>query len=224
MVLTEIFSVMLVDLEKLREEYAEHALDHITAHSDPFVQLKTWLGEALNAGLPEPNAMTLATCTPDGRPSARVVLLKGLDERGLDFYTNYESRKGLELAQNPRAAAVFLWLGLQRQVRVEGHVEKLSAEQSTRYFQTRPLGSQIGAAASPQSRVLENREVLEAEFSRLEAMYLGGGPLPCPSHWGGYKIIPDNFEFWQGRRSRLHDRLLYTLRMDGQWHIARLAP
>ncbi len=215
---------MLMDLEKLREEYAAHSLDVSTAQVDPFHQMELWLADALNAGLPEPNAMTLATCTPDGRPSARVVLLKGMDAQGLDFYTNYESRKGREMAQNPRVAAVFLWLGLHRQVRVEGYVEKLSPEQSTRYFQTRPIGSQIGAAVSPQSEVLPDRDALEAEFQRLNAIYGDGGPLPRPDHWGGYKIIPGCFEFWQGRRSRLHDRLQYVRHGNGQWHITRLAP
>lgn len=215
---------MLLDLEKLREEYAEHPLDVSNADPDPFRQLQHWLSDALNAGLPEPNAMTLATCTKDGIPSARVVLLKGLEAGELHFYTNYESRKGRELEANPRAAAVFLWLGLHRQLRVEGRVERLSGEQSARYFQSRPVGSQIGAAASPQSRVIPDRAALEIAFSRLEEAYRDGGPLPCPDHWGGYKIIPDCFEFWQGRRSRLHDRLQYTQPGDGAWRIDRLAP
>jgi len=215
---------MLLNLENLREEYAERRLDVSSADPDPIHQLKHWLEEALNAGLPEPNAMTLATCTKDGTPSARVVLLKGIEAGALHFYTNYESRKGREMAENPRVAAVFLWLGLHRQLRVEGRVERLPAEQSTKYFQSRPLGSQIGAAASLQSSVIPDRATLEAEFSRLEAVYKDGGPLPLPDYWGGYKIIPSRLEFWQGRRSRLHDRLQYTLTAEGLWRIERLAP
>lgn len=215
---------MLLDLEHLREEYAERTLDASDAHADPFIQLQHWLHDALQAGLPEPNAMTLATCTADGIPSARVVLLKGLDSSGLDFYTNYHSRKGREMADNPHVAVTFLWLGLQRQVRVEGIVEKLPREQSEHYFQSRPLGSRIGAAASPQSEVMD-RVALEAEFMRLQAAAEeAGGTIPCPPHWGGYKIIPSRFEFWQGRISRLHDRLEYCRDEKGGWHIVRLAP
>lgn len=215
---------MLLDLEKLREDYASHELDIANADPNPIRQLEHWLADALNAGMPEPNAMTLATCKPDGRPSARVVLLKGINDHGLDFYTNYESQKGREMAGNPHVAAVFLWLGLHRQVRVEGQVIILPSEQSTRYFQSRPLGNQIGAAASMQSRPLPDRSALEAEFRRLEEKYAEGGPLPRPDYWGGYKIVPDRFEFWQGRRSRLHDRLEYVLDNSGQWQITRLAP
>ncbi len=215
---------MLLDLEHLREEYDKHALYESNVHPDPLAQLQIWLTEAIEAGLPEPNAMTLATITPDGRPAARVVLLKGIDQNGLDFYTNYESRKGREIAQNPRVACVFLWLTLHRQVRVEGLVEKLPEEQSDRYFASRPVGSQIGAIASPQSQVLPHRQALEAAFRQWEAAHQAGQALQRPAHWGGYKIIPDYFEFWQGRRSRLHDRLRYTLDGQGGWTIARLAP
>lgn len=215
---------MLLDLHQLREEYAERKLDASEAHTDPFTQLKQWLNDALEAGLPEPNAMTLATCTKEGVPSARVVLLKGVDRSGLDFYTNYHSRKGREIDENPHVAVTFLWLGLQRQVRVEGVVEKLPREQSELYFQSRPLGSRIGAAASPQSEVVD-RAVLEADFIRLQAeAEAAGGTVPCPPHWGGYKIIPSRFEFWQGRISRLHDRLEYNRDEAGEWRIVRLAP
>lgn len=214
---------MLLNLEGLREEYAERTLDISDAHADPLVQLQQWLEEALQAKLPEPNAMTLATCTRDGIPSARVVLLKGIDRQGLDFYTNYKSRKGCEMAENPRVAATFLWLGLHRQVRVEGIVEQLSREQSERYFHSRPLGSRIGAAASPQSEIIERAD-LEAEFQRLAQKVDAGETLPCPPHWGGYKIIPSRLEFWQGRTSRLHDRLEYRKDGSGNWSIVRLAP
>lgn len=215
---------MLLNLEHLREEYDERTLHESNAHPDPLAQLQLWLTEAIEAGLPEPNAMTLATVAPDGRPAARVVLLKGIDQGGLDFYTNYESRKGHEIAHNPHVACVFLWLALHRQVRVEGRVEKLPAEQSDRYFASRPVGSQIGAIASPQSQVLPHRQELEAAFRQWEAAYQAGQPLQRPAHWGGYKIIPDYFEFWQGRRSRLHDRLCYAPDGQGGWTIARLAP
>lgn len=215
---------MLLDLEKLRQEYAERTLDASDADPDPFRQLEHWLADALEAGLPEPNAMTLATCTPDGKPSARVVLLKGIEGGGLDFYTNYESRKGRELEENPRAAVVFLWLELQRQLRVEGRVERVSEEQSSRYFQSRPIGSQIGAAASPQSRIMSDRAELERNFAELEKQYNESGHISRPPYWGGYRIIPDCFEFWQGRRSRLHDRLQYALDAEGRWQLERLAP
>lgn len=215
---------MLLDLHHLREEYTERTLDASEAHSDPFIQLQQWLNDALQAGLPEPNAMTLATCTLSGIPSARVVLLKGIDHSGLDFYTNYHSRKGRDIEENPHVAVTFLWLGLQRQARVEGIVEKLSREQSEQYFQSRPLGSRIGAAVSPQSQIVD-RAALEAEFLRLQAAAeAAGGTVPCPPHWGGYKIIPSLFEFWQGRTSRLHDRLEYSKDETGAWRIARLAP
>lgn len=215
---------MLLDLEKLRQEYAERTLDASDADPDPFRQLEHWLADALEAGLPEPNAMTLATCTPDGKPSARVVLLKGIEGGGLDFYTNYESRKGRDLEENPRAAVVFLWLELQRQLRVEGRVERVSEEQSSRYFQSRPIGSQIGAAASPQSRIMNDRAELERNFAELEKQYNESGHISRPPYWGGYRIIPDCFEFWQGRRSRLHDRLQYALDAEGRWQLERLAP
>lgn len=214
---------MIADLDKLRQEYAEELLDLQHVDPNPLKQLANWLSDALNAGLPEPNAMTLATTDANGNPSARVVLLKGLDH-GLDFYTNYLSRKGREMAENPRVAVVFLWLELQRQVRVEGIIEKLPELVSAQYFASRPLGSQIGAMASPQSQPVAERQELENTFSQLMKEYGSGKPVPKPEHWGGYKIIPHTFEFWQGRRSRLHDRLLFTLNQQQEWIISRLAP
>ena len=201
---------MIADLDKLRQEYAEQLLDIQHVDPNPLQQLANWLADALSAGLPEPNAMTLATVSPEGKPSARVVLLKGLDH-GLDFYTNYLSRKGQEIEANPYGAVVFLWLELQRQVRVEGRIEKLPTAVSEQYFATRPLGSQIGALASPQSQLVNNREELENTFSQLMNTYGQGTPVPKPPHWGGFKLIPHTFEFWQGRRSRLHDRLQFSL-------------
>ena len=174
------------------------------------------------AKLPEPTAMTLATCTPEGRPSTRVVLLKECDARGLVFYTNYESRKGQELATNPQAALQFHWVALERVVRIEGRVERVSAADSDAYFRTRPLDSRIGAWASPQSRVIASRVVLVTEAARIGASYMLDPPRP--PHWGGYRLVPDTFEFWQGRKSRLHDRLRYTLGPDGGWLRERLAP
>jgi len=191
------------------------------AASDPLKQFDRWFHDALHADLPLPNAMTLATATPEGRPSARVVLLKGVDERGFVFYTNYTSRKGHELAANPHAALVFAWAALERQVRIEGPIEKVSAEESDAYYETRPLGSRLGAWASPQSMVLPNRLTLATKVGAIVLRY-GKNP-PRPLHWGGYRVIPEAIEFWQGRRNRLHDRLLYTRHAEG-WKIERLAP
>jgi len=171
--------------------------------------------------VPEPTAMNLATVDARGRPAGRVVLLKGVDKRGFVFYTNYESRKGRELAANPFAALTFLWKELERQVRVEGSVEKVTADESRAYFSTRPLGSRIGAWASPQSSVIENRAWLEKRWEEFTAQY--GEEPPLPPHWGGYRVVPEYLEFWQGRRSRLHDRITYT-RQGEQWKVARLAP
>jgi pyridoxamine 5'-phosphate oxidase len=183
----------------------------------------TWFNTAETAGVPEPNAMTISTATRHGSVSARIVLLKGVDERGFVFYTNYESQKGRELAENPRAALTFYWPGLARQVRVTGTVERVSREESRDYFESRPLLSQIGALASRQSTVLPGRAILEAEFDRLQAEYAVVGP-PLPDDWGGYRVIPAVIEFWQGRPSRLHDRLRYTREPDGAWRIERLSP
>lgn len=190
---------------------------------DPVEQFRTWLADAAAAGLINPEAMTLATATPDGRPSARMVLLKGVDERGFVFFTNYESRKGAELEANPRAALVFYWAALERQVRVEGRVERTSAAESDAYFRSRPWGSRLGALASPQSRVIPSRDVLEQRVEELLCQY-PDHDIPCPSWWGGYRLIPVLIEFWQGQPNRLHDRLRYERREDGGWDIRRLAP
>jgi pyridoxamine 5'-phosphate oxidase len=189
---------------------------------DPFVQFRRWFDDATTAGIIEPNAMTLATATADGRPSARVVLLKGLDERGLVFYTDFRSRKARELEANSRAALVFLWKEIERQVRIEGHTERVSTAEAESYFRTRPSGSRIGAWASVQSSVIPSREWLDAEYARVAERY-PDGEAPLPPHWGGYRIVPEEFEFWQGRPSRLHDRIRYRLQ-DEVWVIERLSP
>jgi pyridoxamine 5'-phosphate oxidase len=189
---------------------------------DPIELFRRWFDEAARAGMPQVNAMTLATVAADGRPSARVVLLKGVDDRGFQFFTNYESRKGGELTANPHAALVFLWIPLERQVRVTGDVVRLSAEESDAYFASRPRGSQVGAWASEQSRPLPRREELEERWRGLEEQY-GHGPVPRPAHWGGFLVVPREIEFWQGRENRLHDRFVYT-RAAGGWQCQRLQP
>jgi pyridoxamine 5'-phosphate oxidase len=209
-------------IENLRKSYERAELDETHSASAPLQQFEHWLHDALTAKLPEPTAMTLATVGADGRPSTRVVLLKGCDARGFVWYTNYESRKGRELAANPQAALQFHWVELERVARIEGRVEKTSGEESDAYYRTRPLDSRIGAWASPQSRVIASRAQLVAEAARFGAKYLLDPPRP--PHWGGYRLVPDAFEFWQGRRSRLHDRLRYTLQADGTWLRQRLAP
>lgn len=216
--------IMKINLQDLREEYSEGVLDISSVEKNPFHQFEIWFHQALEAQTPEPNAMTLATVTPEGRPSARVVLLKGFDEKGLVFYTNYQSRKGKELEATPFATLVFLWLPLQRQVRIEGQVARVPADESTEYFQSRPRDSQIGAWASPQSTVIDGREVLEESVKELQEKYGGNGTLPRPPQWGGYRVKPYQIEFWQGRPSRLHDRIQYTRQVDGRWKIERLAP
>lgn len=214
---------MSTDISTLRKNYAREALSESDVLPSPFAQFDRWFQEALEAQLTEPNAMTLATATRDGRPSARTVLLKGVDQEGFVFFTNYESRKGQELADNPQAALLFTWLELERQVRIEGLIERISAEASEAYFQSRPKGSQIGAWVSPQSRVITDRSVLEAKQQALETEYAEIEVLPRPVFWGGYRLLPDTLEFWQGRPSRLHDRILYR-RFAGSWKIERLAP
>ena len=215
---------MLEDIENLRKEYSASTLDVGDVDEDPLLQFGNWFGEAMAAQLPEPNAMILATSTPDGMPSARTVLLKAADEQGFVFYTNYESRKGKVLERNPRAALVFLWLELQRQVRVEGLIEKVSREESEAYFISRPKGSQIGAWVSPQSQPIAGRDILEAKTIELERQYAGAEYLPLPPNWGGFRVRPTLLEFWQGRPNRLHDRIQYTLLEKGKWKIERLAP
>jgi pyridoxamine 5'-phosphate oxidase len=196
--------------------------DETNADPDPFRQFHAWFAEAEAAGLYQPDAMTLATATPEGRPSARLVLLRGIDQRGFTFFTNYDSRKARELATNPWAALVLFWATLHRQVRVEGRVEVVSAAESDAYFQTRPRGSQLGAWASPQSEVIDGRGGLEQRVEELTRRF-EGQPVPRPPRWGGYRVVPDTIEFWQGRENRLHDRLCYRRRPDG-WEIVRLAP
>lgn len=211
------------DLADLRTEYMQRGLDEGQMEADPIRQFQAWFDAAVAAGHPEPNAMAVATATLEGAPSARMTLLKGLDERGFVFYTNYESRKGGELAANPRAALIFFWVLLERQVRVEGRVERVSGAESDTYFHSRPVGSQLGAAASPQSQVIGGRAELEQAYRALEETY-AGREVPRPPHWGGFRVLPHVIEFWQGRPSRLHDRLRYTRAPDGDWRIERLAP
>jgi pyridoxamine 5'-phosphate oxidase len=198
------------------------ALDEQTIDRDPINQFKRWFDDAIASGMKLPEAMTLATATRDGRPSARVVLLKDVDNEGFVFYTNYRSAKARDLEANPQAALVFYWSQFDRQVRVEGTVERVSAEESRTYFKTRPRESQIGAWASPQSDIIENRELLETRVAELEQLY-GDGEIECPEHWGGYRVKPTRIEFWKGRLGRLHDRIVYE-RAGTQWNINRLAP
>ncbi len=208
----------------LREDYQSQPLNTSEMEAEPANQLRQWFQDALSAGVREPNAMTLATATPDGKPSARIVLLKDFGPEGFSFFTNYQSRKGSQLKENPHVALVFLWHDLHRQVRIEGQVERLSAEASEAYFQNRPRGSQVGAWASPQSSVLDGREWLEQRIEAVEKQYEGLDKLPLPGFWGGYLVKPAMFEFWQGQTSRLHDRFRYSPKLGGGWLIERLAP
>lgn len=209
-------------LAELRKDYSLAGLVETDLARDPFRQFEKWFQEAEAAKIQEPNAMTLATATPDGRPSARTMLLKGLDGRGFVFFSNYESRKGRELAANPRATLLFPWLALERQVVVEGNLTKVPREESETYFHSRPRASQLGAWGSQQSAIISGRSVLEESMKMLEQKY-AGREVPLPPHWGGWRLMPETVEFWQGRRSRLHDRLRYRREKDS-WIIERLAP
>jgi pyridoxamine 5'-phosphate oxidase len=213
---------MKTSIADLRKSYERAALNESDSLADPRLQFEHWLNQAIEAEIPEPNAMTLATVSSDLRPSTRVVLIKGVDARGIVWYTNYNSRKGQELAGNPFAALQFHWVELERVVRIEGQVEKVSADESDAYFHSRPLDSRIGAWASPQSEPISGREVLVAAAANYGAQFLLNPPRP--PHWGGYRLVPEQWEFWQGRKSRLHDRLRYTPAADGAWHRERLAP
>lgn len=214
---------MSISFTELRKEYQRQALHESEVEADPIVQFQKWFEQAVAAHAAYPEAMTLATATAEGRPSARIVLLKGVDERGFSFFTNYESRKGRELTQNPHASLVFWWSELERQVRTAGRVEKVSAQESDEYFRTRPRGSQIGAWASAQSETIANREILEENVRAFEEKF-GAGEIPRPQHWGGFRVVPHEMEFWQGRLNRLHDRIRYRLQTNGKWVIERLSP
>ena len=207
----------------IRKDYKLQTLSEKDVLTDPFGQFDKWWGEALRADIDEVNAMTLATATADGMPDARIVLLKGFDERGFTFFTNYNSSKGMELLENPRASLVFFWKELERQVRISGLVSLVSGKESDEYFNSRPEGSRIGAWASPQSEVIESREWLEENEKKLYGQF-SGASVNRPLHWGGYRVKPTRVEFWQGRPSRLHDRILFSLQENGRWKIERLAP
>jgi pyridoxamine 5'-phosphate oxidase len=207
--------------EKLREDPGD--LTEGTVDRNPIAQFQKWFGDAAATGMHLPEAMTLATATKEGRPTARLVLLKNIDKDGFVFYTNYRSAKAKELDENPFAALVFYWPQLDRQVRIDGAVSRVSARESDEYFQTRPRESQLGALASPQSEIIASRDVLEERFRELERQY-EGRPIDRPEHWGGYRLKPERIEFWKSRPGRLHDRILYELQPDGSWSIKRLAP
>ena len=210
-----------MNIADLRKSYEKAALSEDASASDPLKQFERWLNEAIQSEVPEPNAMTVATVASNMRPSTRVVLIKGYDERGIVWYTNYDSRKGQELAGNPFAALQFHWVELERVVRIEGRMEKISDAESDAYFHSRPLDSRIGAWASPQSQVIDGRTVLVTNAAKYAAQFMLNPPRP--PHWGGYRLVPDEWQFWQGRRSRLHDRLRYRIN-EGDWLRERLAP
>ena len=209
-------------LANIRRDYSREELSEEHVARDPFSQFAVWMNEAISAQLPEPTAMCLSTADAAGRPSSRMVLLKGFDQSGFVFYTNYNSQKGRELAENPNAALNFFWPELERQVRISGSVSKVSPEESDEYFKTRPFTSRVGAWASNQSEKLESKMALAAEAAKLALKYATGN-VPRPPHWGGYRLVPDQIEFWQGRPSRLHDRIVYDL-VEGAWKISRLSP
>jgi pyridoxamine 5'-phosphate oxidase len=211
-----------MSITDLRKEYSHARLSEADVDVDPITQFGKWFDEAIRSKIPEPNAMSVATVGPNGRPSSRILLIKEFDQRGFTWFTNYDSRKGIELKQNQYAALLFHWIELERQVRIEGRVERLSAAESDAYFHSRPLESRLGAIASAQSKTIADRETLETQYAEVEARY--GAHPPRPEHWGGYRLQPDIMEFWQGRPSRLHDRILYSLEADGHWQRQRLQP
>lgn len=211
-----------MSIADIRTDYTQANLSKTDTDADPIVQFSKWFAEALHAEIPEPNAMGVSTVGENGRPSSRILLIKDFDARGFTWFTNYGSRKGVELDRNPNAALLFHWVALEREVRIEGRVEKVSAEESEQYFQSRPIKSRLSAIASAQSTLIADRTALEAQYAKAEAQY--GEQTPRPKHWGGYRLIPDYIEFWQGRRSRLHDRIAYTLEIDGKWTRQRLQP
>jgi pyridoxamine 5'-phosphate oxidase len=207
----------------IRKDYKLKSFSETDAAANAITQFTAWWKDALASEIDEVNAFTLATATKEGKPSARIVLLKGYDERGFVFFTNYESHKGKTLAENPQASMVFFWKELERQIRVEGTIEKVSAAESDAYFFSRPAGSQLGAWASPQSSVIDSRNIIEENVKKYEAQF-AVSPITRPPHWGGYRLVPQSIEFWQGRPSRLHDRLQYSLQKNGEWKMERLAP
>jgi pyridoxamine 5'-phosphate oxidase len=215
--------LVMRDLSKLRTDYESEGLSETRIEADPLTQFRRWLDEAIEAGVPEPNAMAVSSVDSSGRPSARIVLLRGLDEQGFVFYTNYESRKGQQLAANPFAALTFFWAPLHRQVRIEGRTVRVTDSESDSYFAGRPRASQIGAWASRQSSAIHDRNAIEQEVARLEQVF-AGQEVPRPPFWGGFRVRPSLIEFWQGRPSRLHDRLQYSVQADGSWILERLSP
>jgi pyridoxamine 5'-phosphate oxidase len=214
---------MQPSIADIRKEYKKEVLSEENVHQNPFRQFERWWGDALSGSIDEANAMTLATATKQGKPSARTVLLKGYDERGFIFFTNYESKKSGDIAENPMVSLLFFWKELERQVRIDGVVEKVSEKESDEYFSSRPPGSQVGAWASPQSAIIPSREILEKKASEIEKSF-EGKKIVRPPHWGGFLVRPIQIEFWQGRPNRLHDRIIYTKTEDDQWKIQRLAP
>jgi len=212
-----------IDIAALRQDYLAHGLHRTDLDSDPFKQFARWFGDAAAADIRDVNAMSLATVAHDGTPSIRIVLLKGINDRGFAFFTNYESEKAKQIAGNPRVSLNLFWVQLARQIRINGTAEKTKPQESEEYFHSRPLGSQLGAWASRQSEVIENREALEAQLAEVTQRFRDG-TIPLPPHWGGYRVVPESIEFWQGRTNRLHDRFRYTRQGDGHWLIERLSP